>query len=122
MVIHPWPNIHPRDIAKLNPVEQSSLGCFSLPYYESGKFYGKEDLPLSTLIIDTLKGRSVIFTTSPKIDLESRSLYLRSTDPLPPTQRDQILAQVNEESAGQSSFVGGEVETLPERYKYWNPK
>lgn len=121
MVIHPWPNIHPRDIAKLNAAQQSSLGCLSLPYYESGKFYGKDDQPLSKLIIDTVRRRSVIFVSSPQIDLEKRSLYLKSTELLPVAQRDAILAKVNHDSANQP-LVEREVETLPPEYKDWMKK
>ncbi len=121
-VLHPWPTIHPREMAKLNATEQSSLGCLSLPYYESGKFYGKDDQPLSKLIIDTIKKRSVIFISTPQIDLEAKSIYLNSTALLPAAQRAAIIAKVNDESANQPSFRGGEVETLPAKYKNWNPK
>jgi hypothetical protein len=121
MVLHPWPTIHPREIAKLDSDKQSSLGCLSLPYYESGKFYGKDDAPLSKLIIDTIKKRSVIFVSSPQVDLEKKSLYLRSKELLPESQRTAILAQVNDESANQKTFEGGEVDALPAEYRYWKP-
>lgn len=119
MVLHPWPTIHARDIAKLNAAEQSSLGCLSLPYYESGKFYGRDDQPLSKLIIDTVKKRSVIFATSPSVDLENRSLYLRSTELLPADQRAAIIAKVNAESADQL-IMGDEPAKLPARYSGWS--
>jgi hypothetical protein len=123
MVLHPWPTIHPREMAKLNAAEQSSLGCLSLPYYESGKFYGKDDQPLSKLIIDTIKRRSVIFISSPQVDLEKKSLYLKSTDLLPAAQRAAIIAKVNYDSEHQALVSGeGERETVPAKYNYWMTK
>jgi len=121
MVIHPWPTIHPRELARLNGVDQVSLGCLSLPYYESGKFYGKDDQPLSKLIIDTVKKRSVIFVSSPEVDLEKRSLYLRSTGLLPESEREAIVARVNYDSEHQP-LVEREVATLPEKYRYWGER
>ena len=121
MVLHPWPTIHARELSKLDGVTQMSLGCLSLPYYESGKFYGKDDQPLSKLIIDTIKKRSVIFISTPQIDLEKKSIYLRSTELLPADQRDQIIAKVNYESAHQP-ISEREVETLPAKYNYWLAK
>jgi hypothetical protein len=124
MVIHPWPTIHPRELAKLNATVQSSLGCLSLPYYESGKFYGLDDQPLSKLIIDTIKKRSVIFISSPQIDLEKKSLYLNSTALLPEAEREAILARVNDESANQFFVKGGAEsrEVVPEKYRSWRMK
>lgn len=118
MVIHPWPTIHPREISKLNATLQSSLGCLSLPFYESGKFYGKDDQPLSKLIIDTIRKRSVIFVSTPQIDLEKKSIYLNSTALLPAAQRAAILARVNHESSTQPLFES-EVDTVPEQYRSW---
>jgi len=124
MILHPWPTIHPRELSKLNATEQSSLGCLSLPFYESGKFYGKDDQPLSKLIIDTLKKRSVIFVSTPQIDLEKKSIYLKSTALLPAAERAQILAKVNFDSANQSSFTEGreDHEVLPAQYRSWMKK
>ena len=124
MVLHPWPTIHPREMSKLNAQVQTSLGCLSLPFYESGKFYGMDDQPLSKLIIDTIKGRSVIFVSTPQIDLEKKSLYLNSTALLPAKQRAAILAQVNDESANQPFMTDGEGEreVVPAKYRSWRAK
>ncbi|MBS1961367.1 MAG: murein L,D-transpeptidase catalytic domain family protein [Bdellovibrionales bacterium] len=121
MVLHPWPTIHPRELSKLNPIVQSSLGCLSLPFYESGKFYGLDDQPLSKLIIDTIKKRSVIFVSTPQIDLEHKSIWLKSTALLPAAQRAAIIAKVDAESAGQPSLSGGEEarEVVPAEYRSW---
>ncbi len=116
IVIHPWPTIHPRQLATLDP-SSTSLGCLSLPWYESGKFYGMEDQPLSKLIIDTIKGRSVIFVSSSKVALEDRSLYLKTTSLLPVSERNAILARVNQED--KSSPTGTEIQTLPESAQSW---
>jgi hypothetical protein len=118
MILHPWPTIHPRELAKLNATEESSLGCLALPYYESGKFYGKDDQPLSRLIIDTIKKRSVIFVSTPQLDLESKSIYLNSTALLPEAERAAILARVDYESTHKPS-VEREQPTLPARYNFW---
>ena len=124
MVHHHSPTIHPREMAKLDATEQSSLGCLSLSYYESGKFYGLDDQPLSKLIIDTIKKRSVIFISSPQMDLEKKSLYLNSTNLLPEAQRAAILAKVNDESANQPFVKGGAEsrEVVPEKYQSWRAK
>ncbi len=44
----------------------STEGCFGLPVYESGKFYGLEDRPLSHLITETIKGYSLLYVHSEK--------------------------------------------------------
>lgn len=125
IVIHPWPTIHPREISRLDP-SASSLGCLSLPYYESGKFYGREDLPLSKLIIDTVKNKSVIFVATSKVDLEGRSLYLRSTRLLSESQRAAILSKIDKEISDAPRLAaeekkGDQQQTLPEAYRYWKP-
>lgn len=116
IVIHPWPTIHPRELANLDP-SSTSLGCLSLPWYESGKFYGMEDQPLSKLIIDTIKGRSVIFVSSSKVPLAQKSLYLKSSALLPSSERSAILARVNRE--GLTSPAGTEIQSLPASAESW---
>lgn len=117
LVIHGWPAIHPRELA-IYDLNQMSLGCLSLPFYESGKFYGKSDLPLNRLIIDTVKRRSAVFVSTPAIDLESKSLYLKSTALLPKATRDRILRQLTAEVTRQPK--GDALPRLPEKYRDWN--
>jgi len=125
IVIHPWGTIHPREIAKLNP-KATSLGCLSLPYYESGKFYGREDLPLSKLIVDTLKNKSVIYVATSKVDLEAKSLYLRTTRLMSGSQQAAILAKIDHEILDTPRLLaeelkGDQQQALPADYKYWKP-
>ncbi len=120
MVIHPWPSIHARELATLSPYE-TSLGCLALPYYESGKFYGREDQPLSRLIIDTIKGRSVIYATTSEVDLPSKSIYLKTAGLLESSVRSAILARINRESFETPAF-NSELPTLPAAYRYWSSK
>lgn len=119
IVMHPWPTIHPREIATLDS-SASSLGCLSLPYYESGKFYGREDLPLSKLIIDTVKNRSVIFVATSAVDLPKRSLYLKTASLLPTSQRKAILDQMEQENK-EGPRLTAEEQELPPAYRYWKP-
>lgn len=119
IVMHPWPTIHPREIARLDP-SATSLGCLSLPYYESGKFYGREDLPLSKLIIDTVKNRSVIYVATSAVDLRKYSLYLKSTALLPPSQRKAILEKMDQENK-EGPRLTAEEQELPKAYQYWKP-
>lgn len=60
-----WPNNRP-----------ATEGCFGLPAYDSGRFYGLEDRPLNDLIQDTIVGKSLIYAHSTVQDLPSLSLYL----------------------------------------------
>ena len=117
--MHPWPTIHPRDLALLNP-QDASLGCLSLPYYESGKFYGREDQPLSKLIIDTVKNKSVIFVSTSAVDLAKKSLYLKSNSLLPLSQRQAILRKIDQETLDAPRLTAEE-QKLPERYRNWKP-
>ncbi len=119
IVMHPWPSIHPRELSLLNPLE-SSLGCLALPYYESGKFYGLSDQPLSKLIIDTLKNKSVIYVATSAVNLPKQSLYLKSTALLPAAQRKAILAKVDQEIRDAPTLMAEEVK-LPAKYRYWKP-
>lgn len=45
-----------------------SEGCITLGLYESGKFYGLEDKPLNQIIIDQVKGGSLIYSYATDLD------------------------------------------------------
>ncbi len=116
IVLHPWPTLHPRGVATLDAYN-TSLGCISLPWYESGKFYGLRDRPLSRLIMDTIKNRSVIFVASSAVDLERKSLYLSTTSRLGSAKRAEILRQLAREHSLHPA--GNENQKLPVEYRTW---
>jgi hypothetical protein len=93
IVMHPWKPFYASLLAARDP-KQTSLGCLSLPYYESGKFLGMKDEPLAHLIVDTLVGRSVIYVHTSKASLSRRSLYLRSAGKVPAATAEKVLAQI----------------------------
>lgn len=117
IVFHPWPTLHPRGVSTLE-ASNTSLGCISLPWYESGRFYGLKDQPLSRLIIDTIKGRSVVFVSSSTVDLDRESLYLSGASKLSATVKNRILSRLDRETRALS--VDSELPRLPDEYRAWS--
>jgi hypothetical protein len=111
IVMHPWESLHAAAMAKHEA--DATLGCLGLPYFESGKFFGGKDVPLSRLIIDRLAGRTVLFVHSSTVDLARKSLYLRDGGKVPGETARRVRAQVlSEERLSDSS---AEATTWPER-------
>jgi len=119
IVFHPWPTLHPRGVAALES-SNTSLGCIALPYYESGKFYGLRDQPLSRLIVDTIKNRSVVFVSSSTVDLERQSIYLSGSGRLAASTRTRILNRLDRETRALMSEP--ELQRVPVEYQDWKPE
>ncbi|RYZ72581.1 MAG: hypothetical protein EOP09_03005 [Proteobacteria bacterium] len=117
IVFHPWPTMHPRGVAQLD-AGNTSLGCIALPYYESGRFYGMADQPLSRLIVDTIKGRSVVFVSSSTVNLNQASAYLTGTGKLSAATRDRILKRITREGATRM-LMDAEAPEVPQEYRDW---
>ncbi len=79
ILIHEWKALDINTLggaSRWSPLYGATEGCFGLPAYDSGRFYGLPDRPLNDLIIDTILGRSLLFSYSSLVDLSSESLYL----------------------------------------------
>jgi hypothetical protein len=75
VVIHQDMSLDARYLAWANA--GTSWGCITLPYYDSGRFYGLEDKPLNEIIIDTFSKRpSVLFVHTTAINPQTQKPYL----------------------------------------------
>jgi hypothetical protein len=57
-----------------------SMGCFMLSLNESGRFYGLEDRPYYELVINDVKGGTIIYTHTEVYNMEKTSKWLRPGD------------------------------------------
>jgi len=75
ILLHEWGPMEPSTMASRGSLPTTE-GCFGLPAYVSGRFFGLEDEPLNDLIIKTISGKSLMYAYSSTVDLVAKSKYL----------------------------------------------